>query len=318
MITPSRKNECPVVNSNPGRRLLLWLAILFLGIFIYQVQENSKAFLTSPKRSDFLPADINTLRLGDQSNLSGPVEITVNEPVELDGISREELFRLRGDLVMNYSDLIVGNYHPSQAPFGQIVSGKPWWGLMGISCRGPGEQGIEGPSEESRYLLNPFLLLGVDEQLAWPTKGDCFTVYPHLLSLTFDAQNKTATAVYDIKRLFKEWKEVPRLFGPGFHLVNYNARDFGYNYVAIDRKRVMNVQPEGKARIFHEPIYLAGFIHLGGSCGYPGGCNNGSPTQTDLFFDIKELPAEATCKLWKNKPANINQPADFIFVIKFE
>ena len=50
-------------------------------------------------------------------------------------------------------------------------------------------------------------------------------------------------------------------------------------------------------------------------CGYPGGCNNGSPHQPETEFIIDAYPASATFKLWRQQPDSPDDPADLIYDI---
>jgi len=93
---------------------------------------------------------------------AGAVTIGLYDPIELDGMTRAEVEQLRTYYVDKHPEL-VREYTPSSAVFGQIVDGLPWWGVEGQFCDGPGERGIDGDSEEARWVINPFLLLGVDE-----------------------------------------------------------------------------------------------------------------------------------------------------------
>ncbi|MBU1853273.1 MAG: hypothetical protein KJ957_04450 [Candidatus Omnitrophica bacterium] len=56
-------------------------------------------------------------------------------------------------------------------------------------------------------------------------------------------------------------------------------------------------------------------IHCGGSCGYPGGCNNVSPEALDFRVKVNELPANIHVKLWRNEPENVNQKPDMLFML---
>ena len=94
-------------------------------------------------------------------------------------------------------------------------------------------------------------------------------------------------------------------------IVAYNARDFGFSYFYIDRARSENISSKSAK----EPASINQYIHCGGSCGYPGGCNNMSPDQSELKIKVSALPAEAHIKLWKNKPAGKDQAPDMTFVI---
>lgn len=97
-----------------------------------------------------------------------------------------------------------------------------------------------------------------------------------------------------------------------------NARDFGYEYVyAYSNNNIFfdDVNNNFANKVYH----LDDFLHTGGSCGYPGGCNNGSPRQDFLYFSLdNEVPASLGVKLWKQNPENINAPADLYYVIKIQ
>lgn len=58
------------------------------------------------------------------------------------------------------------------------------------------------------------------------------------------------------------------------------------------------------------------FIHVGGSCGYTGGCNNDSPEQAETRFKIDQYPASIKFKLWKKQPPSAEEPADLFYEIK--
>ncbi len=295
-----------------ARRLILWSCVALLAILVHRMMA------ALPPSPALVRIDSSRLRLGAGA-APGPLTIERNEPEELDFKTREEIFERRRKMVARHAEFIEGDYSPSLALFGQITDGKPWWGLEGSYCKGPGEHSIDGPSEETRFLLNPFLLLGVNENYAWPIPGDCFPAFPRPVLLSWDPVQSTATVTYDLKRFFNEWAELPHPFArTDFYLVNYNARDFGYNYVHISKERSHGVFPFKKAALFSRPVLMQAMIHTGGSCGYPGGCNNQSPTESDLSFFVDDLPAEMYCKLWKQKPGSEKDPADFVFIIKFQ
>ena len=48
------------------------------------------------------------------------------------------------------------------------------------------------------------------------------------------------------------------------------------------------------------------------------GCNNGSPNQPHLDFDLIALPAEFKLKLWKQKPVNKDDEADLYYDLVIE
>ena len=68
-----------------------------------------------------------------------------------------------------------------------------------------------------------------------------------------------------------------------------------------------------------EAVRILHFIHRGGSCGYPGGCNNGSPYQPELDnFRVEALPAHLDVLLWRNRPKDISESPVMRFAVRFE
>jgi len=302
-----------------SKRILVWEIIALLataGLWLHMERHT----IEDASLRQVLPRiDSSKLLLGEKAAGMGVAGIFVHEPEEFDYKTRTEILELRSQEVRKYAHLIEGDYKPSETLFGQITDGKPWWGLTGQYCNGPGERSIEGLSEESRFLLNPFLLLGVNEIYAWTVEGPCFPVYPRVLSLIWDAPQRTATVVYDMNRYFKELDRLPvRYYKPAFYPVNYNARDFGLNYFVLSRAGTSRITMVNHDSLFTEPSDMRAFIHTGGSCGFPGGCNNQSPLESHLDFRVDGLPAVMEWKLWEERPSDIQQPADFIYRIRFE
>lgn len=262
----------------------------------------------------------NCLRTGSEAPAAK--SIGVNPPVEFDGKSKGEIFSLRAGYVSAHKSLLKGGYRPSEAVFGQIVDGKPWWGLEGQFCKGDGQHSIDGASEESRFICNPFLLLAVDTLRPWKREGRCDPVYLQPVSLQWQAAERRALAVYDMSdyydRVSRTGFPVASARSATLYLKNLNARDFGYEYLCLDTASCSNIGRRDSAGMFKDCVQLLGFIHCGGSCGYPGGCNNGSPLEPDLHFSIGRLPAVMRCKLWKSMPADTRSEPDFTFIIEFK
>jgi hypothetical protein len=100
-----------------------------------------------------------------------------------------------------------------------------------------------------------------------------------------------------------------------FDLVAYNARDMNLNYIYLSLSDSLNLAPYVVAE---SPFAIAHFIHRGGSCGYPGDCNNVSPPTPELdSIRITALPARAHIWLWANAPQSVEQPPDMTFIINF-
>ena len=247
-------------------------------------------------------------------------ELCINEPVELDFLPKDEILLIRKMYVNQYPDLIEGEYSPNEKVYGNIVGGKPWWGLDGQFYYGAGERSIEGLSEESRCLVNPFLLLAVDEGKGFRIWGNRFLVsYPKPKSLLWYLSGKKAIVTYDLTTFYEEKKQLNfDVDSISLTLMNGNARDFGFLFLYTPLSLSKGVYPTNTCLLFNQTCTLKEYIHLGNSCDYKGGCNNGSPNQPELYFYVRELPATLYCKLWRKLPKNPGQDADFTYIINFE
>ncbi len=260
----------------------------------------------------------NRLILGGE--LGSLEEIAINGPIELDYKTKKEVYEIRGDYVGRHKNLVDGEYAPSQAIFGQIEDRKPWWGLEGQFCRGPGDKSMEGLSEETRFIANPFLLLGIDEGAAYVVQGPCTAIIPNPTRIRWNQNSASGEVTYDLTE-FKRQKAASPAFGEAkmeFDFVSMNARDFGYNFMHASRDASDGVEQTSKGMMFSQTaVELRNFLHTGGSCGFKGGCNNGSPDQPELGFKVTKLPAKVTLRLWKDRPSTVEQAADYTWVINF-
>ena len=240
-------------------------------------------------------------------------EVTLHQPVEFDGWSRKQVYAFRKKRVLLHPELIDGTYQPRAAAFSQIIDKKPWWGMEGQFCYGPGARSTEGASEESRFIGNPFLLLALGESLAYKNIDPCVVAYPQPISLEY-SQNQ-AQATYDITAFLHQVKKAGRKASSKIMIHNYNARDWGYDWIHANSSS--GVAAVKKSALFQRPVPMQAFVHVGKSCGQRGGCNNASPYEPHLYFRIEQLPAKIEFFLWKNKPGEIDK-ADFSFVLQLQ
>jgi hypothetical protein len=274
--------------------------------------------------------DKNSLATGRPG--SAPVSVPTRWADDLNYKTKEEILALRKQYVSEIPTLSGGHYEPSQPVFGSIEDRKPWWGLAGRSVWGRGQRSIEGLAEESRFLSNPYLLVGADPASANIWKKDAITQqdldnpnFPyawHLKSLSYWPDRNVAQAEYLVSEFnqhmydFRD-KLIAQTIVPAFNLVGYNARDFGYDWIWLDEKNSSHIEnvnhpPKEAVRITH-------MFHCGGTCGYPGGCNNMSPIIPAIDrIKYTGLPARAAIRLWRQKPASVEQAADFSFYILLE
>ncbi|MBN1139123.1 MAG: hypothetical protein JXM73_21260 [Anaerolineae bacterium] len=257
----------------------------------------------------------NALAISEQAKVD-QIEIALQPLAELDFQSRAEIVRLRNEVVGRYPELVVGTYRPANAVFGQIVDGLPWWGTLGLAHYGRGEQSIEGPSEQSRSILNPFLLAVPEFYLQWDAsivakaqaQGPEYPLYCHPYRLRWFPADAWAEVTYSAACL--EWNHATV-----FSLLAYNARDWNLNYVFVsypDSHNIAKFDPPAAA--YHNPQSL----HRGDNCGYPGG-NDISPTTPPIdIIQIAAWPAQITIWFWRDDPGEAVASPDIVYVIHLQ
>jgi len=270
----------------------------------------------------------NEIPVGDKSKVDGYIDVPLNKLETFNFLTRDQILGLRSFNVMKTPQLLSTAYQPSQAVFAQIEDNKPWWGMHGAFIYGTGSRSTEGPSEESRFLMNPFLLVALapwtaeiwnldklsDEDANNPTFPFCWNP----VDLKFSPKGKDVQITYDVsgfEKTLKTWE--PKLKDTArnkdFGLIAYNARDFGYEYIYVPVEQSTNITNVANTT---EPASIDQYIHCGGTCGCDGGCNNMSPGRPPFdHFRFKELPATVKTLLWKQKPASRETPPDMTVTI---
>jgi hypothetical protein len=274
-------------------------------------------------------ANANELAIGKRAKINSTLMIPITGAVELDWKTRDEVLGLREHEVRKYPQLLYDDYQPSEC-FDLIEDHKPWWGLWGLHVYRQGQHAIDGPSKESEYLLNPFRLVAAECNNIGIFKENAFTErelqardFPFIWQsgpVKFDARNCIAQVTYDVTGYHRQLaKLIPKLKHDvviqNFSLIAYNARDFSLPFMYLDTKNSINVTPWER----RDCIEIPQMLHCGGSCGYPGGCNNMSPHRPELDQNhLKKLPARAVLKLYSQRPRDPEvTPADFTMVLDF-
>jgi hypothetical protein len=271
----------------------------------------------------------NELALKEQAKLAGAVEVQIREPIVLNNYTVAQLYRIRSDAVMRQKNLLADTYEPSDSIFGQCEDNKPWWGIWGMYIFREGLKAPEGPSKESMQILNPFRLIAAEANSVGMLNPSKITdadmrnpKFPFLWQsgpVRFNPRTAAAAVTYNVTGFnenLKVWQNKLKVnvFVSGFALIAYNARDFGFNYIYLDPQKSVNMR---KWAVSH-PVQISQFLHCGGSCGVPGGCNNMSPFMRELDDNkFTKLPARAFIKLWKSEPDSARQEPDFTYVIDF-
>lgn len=274
----------------------------------------------------------NELALSQDSKSPGTIAIPITDPRDLNFKARSEILGERSRIVQSFP-LLKGTYQPSEEVFGHLENKKPWWGYYGMYVYRQGRRSIEGPAKESRFILNPYLLVGADATNVGVV--DVSTVTPDVLkkpgfpfvwpakNLKWSPKESSAAVTYDVTAYEKSLKTFSKYVVNNnphitkFSLIAYNARDFGFNYIYPDTAKGRNVQNRFKEKA---PILIKQYIKVGTSCGYPGGCNNMSPLMPELdYMELKGgLPAVLPIKLWKQKPRSVDEKPDFTYTINFQ
>jgi hypothetical protein len=278
---------------------------------------------------DPVQAEQTCLAIGKSAKVAGMVAIPIYPPVELNYQSKSAIFKARKQFVMTQPKLITGPYTPSEDVFGRIEDGKPWWGIEGMSYYGAGNKSILGPAEESRFIMNPFLLVGdsnggstlFDKHKVPASRlhQGYFPFYCQPRDLKWWPSESRAEVTYDA-RSFQQWScqinGSQTSYGGIIQLEAINARDLGLEYIYVPIERCTNIKAGSPMRA---AMSIPQYIHCGGSCGYPGGCNNMSPTTAELdSLRLTALPARLEIWLWKSAPQTGKEPADMVFVINYQ
>lgn len=273
----------------------------------------------------------NSLAVGNAAKVKGVVKVPINPVAEFNWKSREQVLDMRRDKLNKFPQLISSPYKPYPPIWAAVEDKRPWWGTVGSCVWGAGPRSIEGPAEESRYILNPFLLVGVNPstlQIWNPDKlkkedfnNPNFPFFWYPESLTWIPEKSYATATYNITKFQKDIAGTGALRNQGeycnrFSLVAYNARDFGYSYIWLNLGRSINVTNDNHSP---EPVFIRQMLHCGGTCRYDGGCNNMSPFTKEIDrLRLSALPARAVVYLWREEPTTLKTKPDFMFVMDFK
>lgn len=289
----------------------------------------SKSELTEPLRNEMKKVlntiDVRPLTKKLESGEKELVALQINPPTDLNFLDRKEIFSARNDYVSK-SLFASKGYNPENSPvLSGIQSGKPWLGLFAEGNPYCISNKInEGVSEESRFLNNPNILagiaLGYANTCAKKEDKPAEAILPRKLSWSSDLN--TVIVEYNFSDYYKitlcAANQVQR---HDFRLTGINARDLGYPYVYADELENI-IFKEKNNNISSKPAHFLDYIHVGPGCGLQGGCNNGSPLQTNIFFYLNKLPAHTKTsmrlKLWKKEPLSPMAPADTNLLMIFK
>ncbi len=268
----------------------------------------------------------NDLALGKAGTTAGPVDIPIVQPADFNFKTRAQIAAMRQKEVLKHPELLHGKYVWSDDVFGQVEDGKPWWGLLGQAYYGSGNNSIKGMAEESRFILNPFLLAAPADIFTIPKNvvsesqlaSHSYPMFYQPSGLRWWPKEGKAEVTYEVSSFLHQMSAA---YGGSFNtnarlsLEVINARDLGLNYVYIPPTWAYNMKVNSPMT---GTMLNPQFVHCGGSCGYPGGCNNMSPSTGWLDnFELTKVPARIILMFWKKAPVTGREPADMTFTVNF-
>lgn len=322
--------------------LLILSLGLSIGVFVGLHLNGGFFRLPSAFKPKIVPANIvraNEIILNSEKK----IKIPWMNAREFDGLTKNQIMNERVNELSKFPELVdLKNYSPVPEVFGMIVDGKPWWGTHGQYFFGSGGRSPEGPSEEAFNILNPFVLLVPYANIYgrewgayhWERWKEAHLNEAQIVKPDFPLFLMPESGIYEpgkkrvevyinashfFDRLSSETKLKIKKGWLSFELEDLNARDFGYNYAWFDRAHSKNANQKEENYNSKRAYKTQDYIHLGGSCGYPGGCNNASPQNLRREgFYTEAWPAEFYFKLWKQEPIQLSDPADLDYRIKID
>ena len=249
--------------------------------------------------------------------------IQVNQARELDSLNTKQIFKIRESMLKEYPILKQEKEDSSKiAAFYLMKHKSPWVGVKGSMCYGGNSSLItEGVSAESRFIDNPFALIGIEENNTLnllKNKGNCPSSYFYLKKLSYDDETKTFDAIYNISDHIKNIKKfsIKKSLIVGTSFNGLNAHAFNINYAKAVKMR--NIVFETTPNISTNVFKFKDYIFFSTTCKYRNGCNISRSYQAQLSFKTTKLPADITFHLWRLDPLGIETEPDIIFNIHIE
>jgi|GEM_PF-2373620 len=262
------------------------------------------------------------------------IEIRINPMVELSGLNRETILKMRRDAIKNTIALgDVSKYEPNPGVL-KVEDGLPWIGAYQASCVGTNNNDKigEGESRESLGILNPELLYYFTiADFSFDDSSKCSPadyMIPH--KLVYHKKKNTIVAYVNYTSLLNtrgyfasnltrgDERRMPRsgYFSFDVHPSDANARDLGYNWAYADK--IYNIKFASDNNFSKQVSPTVGYWHRGYACGLESGCNNYSGKNNAAEFRTSDLPAAINIKLWKKEPRSPGQKADINYMIVLE
>lgn len=246
------------------------------------------------------------------------IDIKVNGMRNFSGKTKADIYRIRKHYVSK-SIFKSKDYEPSEEVFGKIEDRLPWGSIFTSACdAGLKQAETKGWSEESRFIDNPAMLIGLNNMpIRENHQARCDGTLAWLIPyrITYSPKEKLITAYYNNLQILSA----------SYNIETINAQDFGYKYSKMYPKNKTYFLDKND-NISKNIYEFRDFIHREQSCGVPGGCNNMSPYIKGYVFTPilgilgtqSFLKHSIDFKLWKQKPKNSDVTPDMTYRIVFD
>lgn len=256
-----------------------------------------------------------------QSYPAETLDLRVLPMAELDGGTHADRGALREQALAREPRLkgvIPAHYDGSSRSLWSSVEDKALWnGSVGVfqgTAETQAQTVADGPSLDSVFLLNPFVLGGLTPHFS------CFGEKPEgqadwdasqtPKSVTFDGKGRKLVVAYEHRGLLPEYTGQD---GAVYHLNLTNAADLGFNAFAV-------VSPETQGfrgidnlagHSFHfDQVYPLSQVYR------TDGVPNSSARLANLQYDsevvvLEQLPARLTLSFWRDGAARLSDSPDF-------
>jgi len=308
---PSKKNNYKLL----GLSIYLFTCIILAIIYFVSGLNN----ILFPSNNNI---HVNQIILDKNDNRI--YNIKINGMSEYDGVSKEDIYALRKQLVLKNSQFVKADYEPNKEIL-NIDDSAHWWGTKGMICKGPGRYADVGLSKESTYINNPLILLnfGMDKAVTEFADGssECPDELPLPTKLIIQPSKQTITVHYNISKFLEDRRNshfydiLEHRYASLFSFENINARDFGYSYAYPEELNNIFYPSAGRNRYYQNRsvTQLNSFLCVNQTCNLPGGCNIVCNPSKSFF--IEGFPAYAKFKLFKSYPFSHNAKPDLWFEI---
>lgn len=313
--------KCPVCGYEKTISAKEFFWFLFFVIFVFSIFMEStdligiiKDNLQPQNRFEYLAKK----RVESEQNTT-IVSVPINQMTDLTPLSKKEILELRKNVVKNSTVFSkIKNYTPNPDVY-RIEEGLPWISAYEAVKYGTNSKDIsKGPSRSSVLINNPELLFSflipeynfAENAVGDKEPNDIDYMIPK--KITWDEKNRTIRVYFNLRELLKRRSE----YTITFYADNTNAMDFGYNWAWCEKN--LGAKFISEDNITKRPQQIYGCYRKGYACGVEGGCNNYSPQQNNLYFNLKSPNTYLRFKFWKKKPFSKNQKADIYYEMWFD